>query len=177
MSWCRSVGGGIFDFLRGCSASLVKLASRSYERGCQEKFFVTASPTCDMGLRRTPSSSRWECGKSWKTPPAAGARLFHAFHQRVISTATLGAGLLVPLQLPGRNGAGAGRVKVISRSRGLHRATATTSAMAETRQLTGWGVPTMVLGETRSLQLYRVIRGGLGSDWRLARRGETRPNG
>ena len=102
---------------------------------------------------------------------------FPRFPRRVISTATPGAGLLLPLLLPEGKQTRAGRWSRISRSRGFHGAAVTTSAGAETRQATGWRVPTMVLSETRGLQLYGVIRGGLEYPLRLARRGEAGPNG
>src|SRR5713101_2415471 len=59
-------------------------------------------------------------------------------------------------------------------SQRFHRLFATRPVRSETNKQFGGQVPTMVLLGTRGPQLFRVVRGGLGSGGRLSARGTQR---
>src|SRR6266851_8038663 len=63
---------------------------------------------------------------------------------------------------------------LVSSPSGFHRLFATRPVRSETNKQFGGQVPTMVLFGTRGPQLFRVVRGGLGSRGRLSARGTQR---
>src|SRR6266851_6319578 len=63
---------------------------------------------------------------------------------------------------------------LVSSPSGFHRLFATRPVRSETNKQFGGQVPTMVLFGTRGPQLFRGVRGGLGSRGRLSARGTER---